>query len=318
MLSRRYFIRSAVGAASALQLISAERALGLQAPQACRLASEQEVGPYYVADEMIRQDIRENEIGFPLLLELTLVDSRTCKPLVHAAVDVWHCDALGLYSGFTAMNPTGGGHGVPAGPPDSDSARLQRMPPPPGVAPGYASIHPGEPYRPPDTPWLRGGGPPENRPTDNLTFLRGVQFTDEHGRVRFQTVFPGCYMGRVNHIHCKVRLGGHIGEAGGHRTYLAGHTAHVGQVFFPEAVTADLMKLEPYARHQIQRTTLKEDGVFQRQHGELSLSQLHFVRPGSPQSGLRAQLAMVVDPDATPSPVGFRPGGPHPRLPPRL
>jgi len=35
-------------------------------------------------------------------------------------------------------------------------------------------------------------------------YLRGVQVTDNAGQVQFTTVFPGCYAGRVPHIHFEV------------------------------------------------------------------------------------------------------------------
>ena len=56
----------------------------------------------------------------PLSLRIVLLDSRTCKPVPDAAVDLWHCDAVGLYSGFTKQNPMGpppGPDGGPPGPP---------------------------------------------------------------------------------------------------------------------------------------------------------------------------------------------------------
>src|SRR5439155_574562 len=34
-----------------------------------------------------------------LTLRLTVLDASTCKPIKGAAVDIWHCDALGVYSG---------------------------------------------------------------------------------------------------------------------------------------------------------------------------------------------------------------------------
>lgn len=254
-VSRRHFLRTAAGTASALHLARAARALGLEAPDVCTLAAEQEVGPYYVANEMIRQDIRENKAGFPLQLELLVMNNRTCKPLAHAAIDLWHCDALGLYSGYTSMNPTGGPGGQDGPPPGRDPQHPERIPPPLPGAPGYDPTHPNKPDGPPEGAGGHGFGSPENKPSDKLAFLRGVQFTDVRGRVGFQTVFPSFYMGRTNHIHFKVRLGGHTGNADGHRTYLAGHTAHVGQMFFPEDVTDELMKREPYAKHQIRRPT---------------------------------------------------------------
>jgi protocatechuate 3,4-dioxygenase beta subunit len=66
----------------------------------CVLAPEQTDGPYYISGEKLRRDITEGRPGTPLLLRLRVVDARTCKPIKGAAVDIWHCDALGVYSGF--------------------------------------------------------------------------------------------------------------------------------------------------------------------------------------------------------------------------
>jgi protocatechuate 3,4-dioxygenase beta subunit len=66
----------------------------------CVLAPEQTDGPYYISGEKLRRDITEGRPGTPLLLRLKVVDARTCKPIKGAAVDIWHCDALGVYSGF--------------------------------------------------------------------------------------------------------------------------------------------------------------------------------------------------------------------------
>ena len=48
-------------------------------------------------------------------------------------------------------------------------------------------------------------------------------------------------MGRANHVHFKVRLGGEAGQ----RTFTGEHTSHMGQVFFPEEVSVELMRSEP-------------------------------------------------------------------------
>jgi protocatechuate 3,4-dioxygenase beta subunit len=67
---------------------------------ACVLTPEQTEGPYYIAGEKLRRDITEGRPGVPLLLRLRVVDASTCRPIPHAAVDIWHADALGIYSGF--------------------------------------------------------------------------------------------------------------------------------------------------------------------------------------------------------------------------
>src|ERR671937_1990164 len=66
----------------------------------CVLTPEQTEGPYYIADEAVRRNITEGRPGTPLLLRTTVVDASTCKPIRNAAVDVWHADASGIYSGF--------------------------------------------------------------------------------------------------------------------------------------------------------------------------------------------------------------------------
>ncbi len=64
----------------------------------CVLAPEQEEGPFYIDLAQVRRDIVEGRPGVPLALAVTVVDAHTCKPIRDAAVDVWHCDALGTYS----------------------------------------------------------------------------------------------------------------------------------------------------------------------------------------------------------------------------
>lgn len=75
----------------------------------CMLTAEQEEGPFYVPVQQIRSDITDGKQGLPLELTLTLVDVTTCKPLANAAVDVWHCDYTGLYSGEASQGTSGQG-----------------------------------------------------------------------------------------------------------------------------------------------------------------------------------------------------------------
>ncbi|HSF62108.1 MAG TPA: intradiol ring-cleavage dioxygenase, partial [Gaiellaceae bacterium] len=69
----------------------------------CVLAPEQTEGPYYLDDARVRRNITEGKAGVPLALRLTVVDASSCKPISGAAVDVWHCDAAGIYSGTSAQ-----------------------------------------------------------------------------------------------------------------------------------------------------------------------------------------------------------------------
>jgi protocatechuate 3,4-dioxygenase beta subunit len=68
----------------------------------CVLAPEMTEGPFYLPREKVRRNIREGESGIPLALQLGVVSSSSCKPIAGAAVDIWHADAGGNYSGFDA------------------------------------------------------------------------------------------------------------------------------------------------------------------------------------------------------------------------
>ena len=68
----------------------------------CVLTPEQTEGPYYIPREKVRRNITEGKPGTPLTLRTRVVDASTCKPIAGAAVDVWHYDAGGAYSGFGA------------------------------------------------------------------------------------------------------------------------------------------------------------------------------------------------------------------------
>jgi protocatechuate 3,4-dioxygenase beta subunit len=75
-------------------------------PPACVLTPAQAEGPYFVDERLDRADIRSDPVdgsvrpGVPLVLALRLsaLTGRGCAPLPGAIVDVWHCDATGLYS----------------------------------------------------------------------------------------------------------------------------------------------------------------------------------------------------------------------------
>jgi protocatechuate 3,4-dioxygenase beta subunit len=65
----------------------------------CLLQKEVTEGPYYLADHLVRRNIKGDRKGTPLTLGFTVVDASTCKPIKGALVELWHCDAAGVYSG---------------------------------------------------------------------------------------------------------------------------------------------------------------------------------------------------------------------------
>ena len=86
---------------------------------ACTLTAQETEGPYYFDADSIRSDIREDRKGTRLRLAVRVRDASSCEPLRNAVVDVWHCDALGVYSGFEAAS-TGAGGGPGGGPTDNE------------------------------------------------------------------------------------------------------------------------------------------------------------------------------------------------------
>ncbi|HXV67572.1 MAG TPA: intradiol ring-cleavage dioxygenase [Nitrospira sp.] len=72
----------------------------------CVVRPEQTEGPYFVEERLHRSDIRSDpadglvKSGTPLALtvQVSRVRSEGCQPLPDAQVDVWHCDAQGVYS----------------------------------------------------------------------------------------------------------------------------------------------------------------------------------------------------------------------------
>jgi hypothetical protein len=102
-------IAAAAGGAGAFRLDDADGASGPLAVSSglvkCVLTPELTEGPFYVAGEKLRRDVTEGKAGTALLLKLTVVNASTCKPVKNASVEIWHCDAGGVYSGAVANNP---------------------------------------------------------------------------------------------------------------------------------------------------------------------------------------------------------------------
>jgi protocatechuate 3,4-dioxygenase beta subunit len=162
----------------------------------CVVRPELTEGPFFLGDEPERSDIRSDSAsgvlseGLPLTLEVVVsqIAAGACQSLAGAVVDVWHCDASGVYSG------------------------------------------------------VQGNG---------ANFLRGYQLTDAEGVARFVTVYPGWYPGRAVHIHFKVRA-----------PAAAGTYEFTSQLFFDEAVTAQIYAQAPYASRGLATTSNASDRIF--------------------------------------------------------
>ena len=74
---------------------------------ACLLTPQAIEGPFYTDPRLVRTDITEGRAGVPLRLRLRVIEAGPCTPLAGARVDVWHCDAQGLYSAYPGQGDTG-------------------------------------------------------------------------------------------------------------------------------------------------------------------------------------------------------------------
>jgi protocatechuate 3,4-dioxygenase beta subunit len=72
----------------------------------CTPTPEATEGPFYLDINDVRQDITEGKAGAPLALSINVVDASKCSAIKDAAVDIWHCDAGGQYSGVQGSNGT--------------------------------------------------------------------------------------------------------------------------------------------------------------------------------------------------------------------
>lgn len=107
LLSRRELV-ALFGAAGVAAFASPLRARQAGAPvPGCVVRPQQTEGPYFVDEHLNRSDIRPDPAtgaarpGARLGLTFTVLRvaaDGACTPLPGAQVDLWHCDALGVYS----------------------------------------------------------------------------------------------------------------------------------------------------------------------------------------------------------------------------
>lgn len=130
ILSRREVL-SLLGAAGAATLLSACIARGVNSgmpgpgssdiaalattnaslPTGCVVRPELTEGPVFVEEDLNRSDIRldpsngkmSEGVQFDLTFNVTQLDNSACIPLSGVQVDIWHCDADGIYSDTTEL-----------------------------------------------------------------------------------------------------------------------------------------------------------------------------------------------------------------------
>jgi protocatechuate 3,4-dioxygenase beta subunit len=96
----------AAGAGAGAGALGIPRRVSGRPLPACIARPEQTEGPYFVDERLNRSDIRSDpsngaiSAGTPLALALLVsrVANGECAPLPGAQVDLWQCDAMGVYS----------------------------------------------------------------------------------------------------------------------------------------------------------------------------------------------------------------------------
>ncbi|MEZ5399949.1 MAG: hypothetical protein R2729_09775 [Bryobacteraceae bacterium] len=117
--SRRSTLKALIGAggAAAIFVPAWNETLEAQTVSCVQAAPALTEGPYWVDEKLFRADIRTDPTtgsvreGLPLTMVINLqnLSSGSCTPLAGAFVDIWHCDAKGVYSDVSqAYNPGGG------------------------------------------------------------------------------------------------------------------------------------------------------------------------------------------------------------------
>lgn len=118
ILSRREVLAS-LGAAGAALVLRPRPARG-SAPirggghriPGCVVRPAQTEGPYFVATGLDRSDIRSDPTdglvaagaALSLTIAVSRLDGASCTPYSGVAVELWQCDALGIYSGVKDIN----------------------------------------------------------------------------------------------------------------------------------------------------------------------------------------------------------------------
>ncbi|MBI5197884.1 MAG: intradiol ring-cleavage dioxygenase [Nitrospirae bacterium] len=90
---------------SASSVLAAAAADGSNLP-GCIVRPEQTEGPYFVDEKLNRSDIRSDPMNgvvkqgtpFRLTVKVSQISRGRCTPIAGAVVDLWHCDAFGVYS----------------------------------------------------------------------------------------------------------------------------------------------------------------------------------------------------------------------------
>ncbi|KAL9622389.1 MAG: hypothetical protein Q9160_003232 [Pyrenula sp. 1 TL-2023] len=138
-----------------------------------------------------------------------------------------------------------------------------------------------------------GNGNSNDATNLNSTAFRGIQQTDSEGVAQFETVVPGHYTGRTNHLHVLTHTTNTTVNVNG--TINAVTATHVGQIFFDQDLLTQVEATTPYNTNTQNITTNAED-AWLIQEAESSDPMLKYVLLGdSVEDGLLGWITIGID-----------------------
>ncbi|KIM22480.1 hypothetical protein M408DRAFT_322982 [Serendipita vermifera MAFF 305830] len=181
--------------------------------------------PYYLRDDYVRQDLREDQEGTTLVLDIGVLDMATCQPATDVFVEIWNANPKGEYAAFGSADivfPTGT---------ESFTAF------PSGEVPPAVKIS-----------------------ADN--FLRGGYPANENGVVELTTIYPGFYTGRTVHTHVMIHQNINYHDNG---TIISasGAMRHTGQLFYDDEINNQVLAQPVYEDASRNRTYNSQDFLIQ-------------------------------------------------------
>ncbi|KIW25793.1 uncharacterized protein PV07_08937 [Cladophialophora immunda] len=146
-----------------------------------------------------------------------------------------------------------------------------------------------------------GNGNSNDSTNLNQTFLRGIQQTDGNGIAQFETLFPGHYTGRANHIHVlthnqnatTVRVNGTLLGTNASANV---HASHVGQLFFDQDLIAQVEAVSPYATNTQELTLNSEDSILGSEADSTDPFVEYVLLGDTVQDGILAWISIGIDP----------------------
>ncbi|KAH0351827.1 aromatic compound dioxygenase, partial [Aureobasidium melanogenum] len=157
-----------------------------------------------------------------------------------------------------------------------------------------------------------GNGDSSDTANVNTTFLRGIAETDTEGVATFESIVPGHYTSRANHVHIITHTNTTLYVNG---TMSPGSIQHVGQLFFDMSLLEQVEATYPYNTNTQDWTTNSEDSILAEETATDGVDPVvEYILVGEDISdGVLAWISMGVDMtnNQTVSPAGnyYRTGG---------